>query len=150
MSVFSSKSLVNCVTAKECMCGIFITFVLYFTQVGSFDEHGSQFYSAEIILALEYLHNLGIIHRSVHTYLYCSFHRSASTPHSGHTYTHIRVRTLAILCCMYQYLCFFICAGKHMTTYCFEMKDSCTSPLLAIHSVTHCIETPRALQYTNI
>ena len=32
-------------------------------QVGSFDEGGSQFYSAEIILALEYLHNLGIIHR---------------------------------------------------------------------------------------
>ena len=33
-------------------------------QVGSFDENATQFYSAEIIIALEYLHKKGIIHRS--------------------------------------------------------------------------------------
>ena len=32
-------------------------------QVGSFDENATQFYSAEIILALEHLHQKGIIHR---------------------------------------------------------------------------------------
>ncbi|XP_065899379.1 3-phosphoinositide-dependent protein kinase 1-like [Dysidea avara] len=37
----------------------------YIRRVGSFDEHGSQFYSAEIILALEYLHSLDIIHRDL-------------------------------------------------------------------------------------
>ena len=34
-------------------------------QVGSFDEAGSRFYAAEIVLALEYLHRLGIIHRDL-------------------------------------------------------------------------------------
>jgi 3-phosphoinositide dependent protein kinase-1 len=33
--------------------------------VGSFDEHSTQFYSAEIILALEYLHGCGVIHRDL-------------------------------------------------------------------------------------
>lgn len=32
-------------------------------KVGSFDETSTQFYSAEIIIALEYLHAKGIIHR---------------------------------------------------------------------------------------
>ena len=35
----------------------------YIRKVGSFDENATQFYSAEIILALEYLHGKGIIHR---------------------------------------------------------------------------------------
>jgi serine/threonine protein kinase len=32
-------------------------------RVGCFDERITRFYAAEIVLALEYLHNLGIIHR---------------------------------------------------------------------------------------
>ena len=35
----------------------------YIKKVGSFDEHSTQFYTAEIIVALEYLHGKGIIHR---------------------------------------------------------------------------------------
>ena len=34
-------------------------------KVGSFDERATRFYSAEIIIALEYLHGKGIIHRYV-------------------------------------------------------------------------------------
>lgn len=34
-------------------------------QVGSFDEAGSRFYAAEIVVALEYLHGLNIIHRDL-------------------------------------------------------------------------------------
>lgn len=37
----------------------------YIRKVGSFDEHSTQFYSAEIILALEYLHTRGVIHRDL-------------------------------------------------------------------------------------
>ena len=35
----------------------------YFLKVGSFDEKATRFYSAEIIVALEYLHDKEIIHR---------------------------------------------------------------------------------------
>lgn len=37
----------------------------YLKKVGSFDENSTQFYSAEIIIALEYLHMKGIIHRDL-------------------------------------------------------------------------------------
>lgn len=37
----------------------------YIRRVGSFDEKGSQFYSAEIVVALEYLHSIGVIHRDL-------------------------------------------------------------------------------------
>jgi len=37
----------------------------YVNKLGSFDEHATQFYSAEIVSALEHLHGLGIIHRYV-------------------------------------------------------------------------------------
>ncbi|XP_074647208.1 3-phosphoinositide-dependent protein kinase 1-like isoform X2 [Tubulanus polymorphus] len=37
----------------------------YLKKLGSFDEHCTQFYSAEIILALEHLHSQGIIHRDL-------------------------------------------------------------------------------------
>lgn len=37
----------------------------YLRKVGSFDENATQFYSAEIILALEHLHQKGIIHRDL-------------------------------------------------------------------------------------
>lgn len=37
--------------------------LLFGAQVGSFDENATQFYSAEIVIALEYLHSKGIIHR---------------------------------------------------------------------------------------
>lgn len=35
----------------------------FMDKLGSFDEEVTKFYSAEIILALEHLHKLGIIHR---------------------------------------------------------------------------------------
>lgn len=35
----------------------------YIRKIGSFDETCTRFYSAEIVCALEYLHNKGIIHR---------------------------------------------------------------------------------------
>ncbi|XP_063962175.1 3-phosphoinositide-dependent protein kinase 1-like [Lytechinus pictus] len=35
----------------------------YIKKLGSFDESSSRFYTSEIILALEYLHSMGIIHR---------------------------------------------------------------------------------------
>ena len=35
----------------------------YIHKLGSFDEKCTQFYTAEIVLALEHLHGLGIIHR---------------------------------------------------------------------------------------
>lgn len=35
----------------------------YIHRVGSFDEDVSKFYAAEIVLALEYMHGKGIIHR---------------------------------------------------------------------------------------
>ena len=34
--------------------------------MGSFDEESTQFYSAEITLALEYLHSKDVIHRYIH------------------------------------------------------------------------------------
>lgn len=37
----------------------------YIRKIGSFDETCTRFYSAEIVCALEYLHQKGIIHRSV-------------------------------------------------------------------------------------
>ncbi|KXJ22011.1 3-phosphoinositide-dependent protein kinase 1 [Exaiptasia diaphana] len=37
----------------------------YINKLGSFDESATQFYSAEIISALEHLHGLGIIHRDL-------------------------------------------------------------------------------------
>ena len=37
----------------------------YLKKVGAFDENAAQFYTAEIVLALEYLHSKGIIHRCV-------------------------------------------------------------------------------------
>ena len=49
------------------MRNLFTLNILYVprVQVGCFDENATQFYSAEIVVALEYLHNIGIIHRSV-------------------------------------------------------------------------------------
>ncbi|VDP03935.1 unnamed protein product [Soboliphyme baturini] len=44
----------------------------YLKKLGSFSEPVCQFYSAELILALEHLHSLGIVHRLVATNL--SFH----------------------------------------------------------------------------
>ena len=38
---------------------------IYILQVGSFDENATKFYSAEIIIALKYLHDKGIIHRYI-------------------------------------------------------------------------------------
>lgn len=37
----------------------------YIRKIGSFDETCTRFYSAEIVCALEYLHQKGIIHRLV-------------------------------------------------------------------------------------
>ncbi|KAG7272821.1 hypothetical protein CRUP_025801 [Coryphaenoides rupestris] len=37
----------------------------YIRKIGSFDETCTRFYSAEIVCALEYLHNKGIIHRDL-------------------------------------------------------------------------------------
>lgn len=37
----------------------------YIIKLGSFDEECTRFYSAELIVALEYLHGLGIIHRDL-------------------------------------------------------------------------------------
>jgi len=37
----------------------------YIIKLGSFDEECTRFYSAELIVTLEYLHNLGIIHRDI-------------------------------------------------------------------------------------
>lgn len=37
----------------------------YIRKVDSFDEEVTRFYTAEIVLGLEYLHSMGIIHRSV-------------------------------------------------------------------------------------
>lgn len=42
----------------------------YIRKIGSFDETCTRFYSAEIVCALEYLHNKGIIHRyDLHVFL---------------------------------------------------------------------------------
>lgn len=53
----------------------------YIRKIGSFDETCTRFYSAEIVSALEYLHNVGIIHRYVlkpsHVSLPFSLHRSS-------------------------------------------------------------------------
>lgn len=35
----------------------------YLRKLGSFDDEATRFYAAEIIVALEHLHGLGIIHR---------------------------------------------------------------------------------------
>lgn len=35
----------------------------YINKLGCFDERCTKFYAAEIVLALQYLHGLGIIHR---------------------------------------------------------------------------------------
>ncbi len=37
----------------------------YIQKLGSFDENATKFYAAEVVLALEYLHNMGIIHRDL-------------------------------------------------------------------------------------
>ena len=37
----------------------------YIIKLGSFDEECTRFYSAELIVALKYLHSLGIIHRDI-------------------------------------------------------------------------------------
>ncbi|XP_038064551.1 3-phosphoinositide-dependent protein kinase 1-like isoform X2 [Patiria miniata] len=37
----------------------------YIQKLGSFDENATRFYAAEVVLALEYLHNMGIIHRDL-------------------------------------------------------------------------------------
>ena len=37
----------------------------YLHKLSSFDDKCSQFYTAEIVKALEYLHSVGIIHRYV-------------------------------------------------------------------------------------
>lgn len=37
----------------------------YITKLGSFDEECTRFYSAELMVALKYLHSLGIIHRDI-------------------------------------------------------------------------------------
>ena len=37
----------------------------YITKLGSFDETCTRFYSGELIVALKYLHELGIIHRDI-------------------------------------------------------------------------------------
>lgn len=43
----------------------------YIRKIGSFDETCTRFYSAEIVCALEYLHQKGIIHRLVGLSLRC-------------------------------------------------------------------------------
>ena len=48
----------------------------YIRKIGSFDETCTRFYSAEIVSALEYLHEKGIIHRCVcapRNYILCGF-----------------------------------------------------------------------------
>ena len=37
----------------------------YLNKVGSFEDHCSKFYGAEIVQALEHLHCLGIVHRDL-------------------------------------------------------------------------------------
>lgn len=44
----------------------------YIKKVGSFDEACTQFYAAEIVLALEHLHKLGVIHRYVRPFYFHS------------------------------------------------------------------------------
>ena len=56
-------------------------------QVGCFDENATQFYSAEITVALEYLHNIGIIHRSVELLLNVHM-KSCDLVGSSHPPTH--------------------------------------------------------------
>ena len=62
-------------------------------QVGCFDENATQFYSAEITVALEYLHNIGIIHRSVEVLLNVRM-KSCDLFGSSHPPTHCIYRDL--------------------------------------------------------
>lgn len=82
-NLFSNVSCLSCmVNMFSCLliplrCVVFLNLLLdfglsyakngellkYIRKIGSFDETCTRFYSAEIVCALEYLHEKGIIHR---------------------------------------------------------------------------------------
>lgn len=41
---------------------------MYINKLSGFNEECTQFYAAQILMALEHLHSLGIIHRYVYEY----------------------------------------------------------------------------------